>query len=96
MIKCIGTRSNRSAIGTRVKVTSGEHSQIDEVMSGSSYYSQNDFRLHFGLGRASQAGRVDVVWPSGVKESFANLPANHLFVLRETKGIIERRRFRTS
>ncbi len=50
MIKCVGTRSNRSAIGTRVKVTSGAHSQIDEVMSGSSYYSQNDFRLHFGLG----------------------------------------------
>jgi hypothetical protein len=96
MIKCIGMRSNRSAIGTRVKVTSGEHSQIDEVMSGSSYYSQNDFRLHFGLGRASQAERVEVVWPSGVKESFTNLPANHLFVLQETKGILERRSFRKS
>src|SRR5213596_1403396 len=53
LIKCVGTRSNRSAIGTRVKVTSGGHSQIAEVMSGSSYYSQNDFRLHFGLGRAA-------------------------------------------
>ena len=55
MIKCVGTRSNRSGIGTRVKVTSGGHSQIDEVMSGSSYYSHNDFRLHFGLGRAAKA-----------------------------------------
>ena len=63
MIKCIGTKSNRSAIGTRVKVISGEHSQIDEVMSGSSYYSQNDFRLHFGLGSASKAYRVDVAGP---------------------------------
>ena len=96
MIKCIGTRSNRSAIGTRVKVTSGKHSQIDEVMSGSSYYSQNDFRLHFGLGRASQADRVEVAWPSGVKESFPNLPANHLYVVQETKGILERRKFRQS
>ena len=96
MIKCVGTRSNRSAIGTRVKVTSGERSQIDEVMSGSSYYSQNDFRLHFGLGRASQAERVEVVWPSGVKESFTNLPANHLFILQETKGILERRSFQKS
>jgi hypothetical protein len=96
MIKCIGTRSNRSAIGTRVKVTSGKHSQIDEVMSGSSYYSQNDFRLHFGLGRASQADRVEVAWPSGVKESFPNLPANHLYVMQETKGILERRKFRQS
>jgi len=94
MIRCVGTRSNRSAIGTRVKVTSGDHSQIDEVMSGSSYYSQNDFRLHFGMGRASQVDRVEVAWPSGVKESFTNLPANHLFILQETKGILERRKFR--
>ena len=94
MIKCLGTRSNRSAIGTRVKITSGDHSQIDEVMSGSSYYSQNDFRLHFGIGRASQVDRVEVAWPSGVKESFTNLPANHLFILQETKGILERRKFR--
>ena len=51
LIKCVGTRSNRSGIGTRVKVTLGGRTQIDEVMSGSSYYSQSDFRLHFGLGR---------------------------------------------
>jgi enediyne biosynthesis protein E4 len=94
MIKCVGTRSNRSAIGTRVKVTSGVHSQIDEVMSGSSYYSQNDFRLHFGLGRATRADSVELTWPSGLKESFQNLPANRLFVLQETKGIIDTRKFR--
>ncbi len=93
MIKCVGTRSNRSAIGTRVKVTSGGHSQIDEVMSGSSYYSQNDFRLHFGLGRATQADSVELIWPSGLKESFQNLPANHLFVLQEAKGILDTRKF---
>ena len=57
LIKCVGTRSNRSGIGTRVKVTSAGHSQIDEVMSGSSYYSQNDFRLHFGLGARRHGGR---------------------------------------
>ena len=94
MIKCVGTRSNRSAIGTRVKVTSGGHSQIDEVMSASGYYSQNDLRLHFGLGRATQADVVDLTWPSGLKESFRNLPANHLFVLQETKGILDTRKFR--
>jgi hypothetical protein len=87
MFKCVGTRSNRSAIGTRIRVTAGEHTQIDEVMSGSSYYSQNDFRLHFGLGRVSKADRVDVTWPSGAKESFANLSANQLYVLEEMKGI---------
>lgn len=94
MIKCIGTRSNRSAIGTRVKVTTRERRQIDEVMSGSSYYSQNDFRLHFGLGRATQADSIELTWPSGLKESFRDLPANHLFILQETKGILETRKFR--
>ena len=57
LVKCVGTRSNRSAIGTRVKVTAGGRTQMDEVMSGSSYYSQSDFRLHFGLGAATQGGR---------------------------------------
>ena len=75
-IKCIGTRSNRSAIGARVKVTAGGRSQIDEVMSGSSYYSQNDFRLHFGLGAAGKADLVEVAWPSGVKETFQDVAAN--------------------
>ena len=93
VIKCVGTRSNRSAIGTRVKVTTGAHAQIDEVMSGSSYYSQSDFRLHFGLGRAGKADTVEVAWPSGVKEAFQDLPANHLFVIEETKGIVSRRSF---
>jgi enediyne biosynthesis protein E4 len=93
MIKCVGTRSNRSAIGTRVKVTSGGRTQIDEVMSGSSYYSQNDFRLHFGLGRAVKVDNVEIAWPSGLKESFKNLAANQLFVIQETKGIIETKKF---
>jgi hypothetical protein len=93
MIKCVGTRSNRSGIGTRVNVASGEHSQIDEVMSGSSYYSQNDLRLHFGLGRATEVDSVEIAWPSGLKESFKKLPANHLFIVQETKGILERRKF---
>jgi hypothetical protein len=93
-IKCVGTRSNRSAIGARVKVTIGKHSQIDEVMSGSSYYSQNDFRLHFGLGRALKVDNVEIAWPSGGKETFKNLLANRLFTIQETKGIVEAREFR--
>jgi len=94
MIKCVGTRSNRSAIGTRVKVTIGEHIQIDEVMSGSSYYSQNDFRLHFGLGSSTEVDSIDVAWPSGLKESFRSLPVNQLFVVQETKGIVDSRKLR--
>ena len=69
-----------------MKVTTGGRTQIDEVMSGSSYYSQSDFRLHFGLGARGQGGRVELAWPSGVKETFKDLPANHLFVVQEAQG----------
>ena len=93
LIKCVGTTSNRSAIGTRVTVTSGGHRQTSEVMSGSSYYSQSDFRLHFGLGRAARADLVEVAWPSGAKERFESLPANHLHVVQESKGVVSSRAF---
>jgi hypothetical protein len=66
---------------------------MNEVMSGSSYYSQNDLRLHFGLGRAPTVAAVEVAWPSGLKEVFRDLPADHLFVIQETKGIVSSRRF---
>jgi hypothetical protein len=94
LVKCVGTKSNRSAIGARVRVTRGEHSQIREVMSGGSYYSQSDLRLHFGLGTATTADAVEVSWPSGQKEVLGRLPADHLFVVQEGKGVVERRRLR--
>ena len=93
LIKCVGNKSNRSAIGTRVKVTAGGRTQIDEVMSGSSYYSHSDCRLHFGLGRAATVELVELSWPSGLKESVRDLPANHLIVFEETKGTVSRRMF---
>jgi hypothetical protein len=92
-VKCIGTKSNRSAVGTRVRVVTGQHSQINEVMSGSSYMSQNDFRLHFGLGRAGQADLVEVRWPLGLVESFKSVSANQLLVVQEGHGIIRREQF---
>jgi enediyne biosynthesis protein E4 len=96
LIKCIGTKSNRTAIGTRVKLTTGDQVQMDEVMSGSSYYSQNDLRLHFGLRDAVKADRIEVAWPSGANETFENVPANHLVVLREGQGIVKTERLRSS
>jgi hypothetical protein len=90
-VKCVGTKSNRSAIGTRVRVTCGDRSQVREVMSGGSYYSQSDLRLHFGLGPAPAPVAVEVSWPSGLKEAFRDLPADHLVVIQEAKGIVERR-----
>lgn len=94
MVKCLGTRSNRSAIGTRVKVTSGGRGQIDEVMSGSSYYSQNDLRLHFGLGQAKKVESIEMSWPSGLKENLKDLSVNQLLIIQETKGIVGSKNFR--
>jgi enediyne biosynthesis protein E4 len=96
MIKCIGTKSNRSAIGARVKVIANGRSQIDEVQSGSSYYSHNDLRLHFGLGSAERAETIEVSWPSGLKEQVRDVEANQLIWLTEGKGIVKRERFRSA
>jgi hypothetical protein len=94
IVKCTGTRSNRSAIGARVKVTVAGRDQIDEVMSGSSYYSQNDLRLHFGLGKADQADRVEVSWPSGATDSVENVKANRIVWIEEGRGAVKSEPFR--
>ena len=68
IVKLIGTRSNRSAIGARVRVITGQHIQTDEVRSGGSYLSQSDFRLHFGLAKAAKVDRIEIDWPSGRRQ----------------------------
>jgi hypothetical protein len=92
-VKCIGVKSNRSAIGARVKIVTGDHTQIDEVMSGASYLSQNDFRLHFGLGRAKEADLIEVRWPSGLVERFQKVEAHQLVHIREGQGIVRQDKF---
>ncbi len=78
-----GTKSNRSAIGARVSVSAGGHTQLSEVRSGGSYLSQNDFRLHFGLGASGEAEKVEIVWPSGGRQNFAGLKADRVHLIRE-------------
>lgn len=85
-IKCIGTKSNRTAIGARVYCTTGKHRQMDEVRSGGSYISQNDLRLHFGLASADTAD-LEIRWPSGAVEKFAALAANKIHTVVEGKGL---------
>jgi enediyne biosynthesis protein E4 len=62
-IKLVGTKINRTAVGTRVRVTTGKHSQIDEVHTGTSVMSQSDLRLHFGVGEAKTIDLIEVFWP---------------------------------
>jgi hypothetical protein len=86
LVKCVGTRSNCSAIGARVRVVAGDRAQIGEVMSGSGYYSQNDLRLHFGLGQARQVDTVEVRWPSGTKQMIRDVKANQVLRIEEPRG----------
>ena len=82
-LRLSGTNSNRLAIGAEVKIVSGGVVQMGEVRSGGSYLSQNDLRLHFGLGNAAKADRIDVRWPSGKSEVYHDLPGDHFYSLRE-------------
>ncbi len=86
-LKLAGTRSNRSAIGALARVITADGEQRQEVRGGGSYYSQNDLRLHFGLGDASAVQRVIVRWPSGVEESWTALTANRAHTLQEGAGM---------
>ena len=83
ILKLIGTRSNRDAIGARVKVTAGNLTQIREVRSGSSYLSQNDMRLHFGLGKGRQVDQIEIRWPSGLQEHLEGIEPNQILTLVE-------------
>jgi enediyne biosynthesis protein E4 len=84
--KLVGTRSNRDAIGARLRIVAGGPLKIEqwqEVRGGGSYLSQNDLRVHFGLGAATVVERVEVRWPNGMEERWQNLPAGTVHTLRE-------------
>jgi hypothetical protein len=86
LVRLVGTRSNRSAIGARLRITSANGTQTDEVRGGGSYYAQNDLRALFGLGAAATVDRLDVRWPSGLEEMWTGLAADRLVVLTEGTG----------
>ncbi|HWT02819.1 MAG TPA: CRTAC1 family protein [Pyrinomonadaceae bacterium] len=88
-IKTVGTKSNRSGIGARVKCVTTDGSQIDEVRSGGSYYSQNDLRVHFGLGKNQKVKSIEIRWPSGQIDTINDVAANQLVVVKEGAGIVK-------
>jgi hypothetical protein len=87
LFKLIGTKSNRAAIGARVTIHAAGMTQFNEVRGGGSYLSQNDLRLHFGLGPATRIDAVEVRWPSGKMEEIKNLDADKLYTLVEGQGV---------
>jgi len=85
-IKTIGTKSNRDGIGAKIRVKAGERVLVDEVRSGSSYDSNNDIRVHFGLGRVEKVDWVEVRWPSGLTERFSNVRIDAIQEVKEGTG----------
>jgi hypothetical protein len=83
-----GTKSNRLAIGARLKLVAGGMTQTDEIHSGGSYLSQSDLRVHFGLGKATKIDSLEIRWPSGKVETIKDLEADKLYSVLEGQGIV--------
>ena len=82
-VKLVGAKSNRSAIGARVKVRTGTHLQVQEITSQSSYYSHNDLRLHFGMGTNRRADQIEIRWPNGQTEMIKDIAVNQFVTIKE-------------
>jgi len=87
LLRLVGTKSNRMGIGARVTVSTKEMRQVDEVRGGGGYNSSNDTRLHFGLGHSATIDKIEVRWPSKLKEEFLNVPADAIYEINEEQGL---------
>ena len=87
LFKLVGARGNKMAIGARVTVRAGTLVQFSEVRGGGSYLSQNDPRLHFGLGPEPGINEVEMRWANGNPELLKDLPADNVYTLVEGEGI---------
>jgi hypothetical protein len=87
MFHLVGTKSNKAAIGARVTIRAAGVTQFDEVRGGGGYLSQNDLRIHFGLGAADKVDVLDVRWPNGKAESMKDVAADKIYTIIEGQGI---------
>jgi enediyne biosynthesis protein E4 len=87
-IRAVGTKSNRSGLGAIVRIQSTSGKQWSMVRSGSSYASQSDLPLTFGLGKDTIVQAIEVEWPSGVKDRVTNVPARQFVTIQEGKGLV--------
>jgi enediyne biosynthesis protein E4 len=87
-LELIGTKSNRLALNARIRVTAGDLVQTGKVLSGGSYLSQNDLRIHFGLGGRERVDKVEVFWPTGKAETLTDLVADHFYAVKEGEGLV--------
>ena len=93
-IKALGVKSNRSGIGARIKLEIEADDKklrtlIDEVRSGGSYYSQNDLRVHFGLGKGTKIKSIEVKWPGGIVDTVNEIVPNQVIYVKEGVGLVK-------
>jgi hypothetical protein len=86
--KLVGTKSNRDALGARIRVMAGGISQIREIMGGGSYLSQSDLRANFGLSKNTVVQNVEVTWPSGAHQVFHDVKADQFYLIEEGRNEI--------
>jgi enediyne biosynthesis protein E4 len=91
--KLVGTKSNRDAMGARIRIIAGGISQIHEISGGGSYLSQSDLRANFGLGKTLSIEAAEIYWPSGRRQLFHNLGADRFYLIEEGKGQLALQRF---
>jgi hypothetical protein len=91
LVQPVGVRCNRDAVGARVYVYAGGRRLSGEVQTGSSFLSQNDPRLHFGLGDEPGYSRIEIQWPGGARESFAGGASGRIVVLKQGAGSVVKR-----
>jgi hypothetical protein len=85
LINLVGTKSNRDGLGTRIKITVGKQVQYNHATTALSYDSASDKRVHFGLGEASVIDKIELAWPSGVKQELTNVKADQILTIQELK-----------
>lgn len=83
-----GVKSNRLGLNSRIRATAGDLVQLGELVSGGSYLSQSDLRIHFGLGSHERLDKAEILWPDGKSELLTNLAADRFYVVREGDGIV--------
>jgi hypothetical protein len=82
-LKLVGHKSNRDAMGARIRILAGGLSQIREIAGGGSYLSQSDLRASFGLGKSTHVDSVEISWPSGQKQVFRDIEADKFYSIDE-------------
>jgi hypothetical protein len=90
LIRTVGSKSNRDGIGARLRLTAGRKVLLREVKAGSSYLSQNDMRIHFGMGNAARAEKLEIRWPSGALDVMQDIEANQILTITEGRGVTNR------